>query len=90
MGLAAPPLWPGAGLRVLATTACVYIPLTAVALPLLLLSVRFFAVRRLTMTWIHPKSIVWFAITAMGMVTGICHVNLRFYDDLIPPPPATL
>src|SRR5262245_12304150 len=37
------------------------------------------------MTWFHPKSIVWFAITAMGMVTGICHVNLRFYDDLIPP-----
>ncbi len=78
-------LWPSALPAILLTCALIYVPLVAVVLPLLLLTVRFFAVRRLSMTWVHPKSMVWFSIAAMGLLTAACHLNLRYYDDLIPP-----
>jgi len=69
----------------LAAVSLVYVPVLSILLPTLFVFVRFFAARRLGLSWLTLKAIVWFAVTTLGALSVVYYDNLRWAASLLSP-----
>jgi len=67
------------------SVAAAYVPIIAVLLPLALLFIRIFAVKHLTPTWASLKTILWFGVATLAVMTVVFYVNLRASPSLLSP-----